>query len=210
MNDVDNFLADLRAVGLCAIIRCREPGVALPIARVLIEAGVKVLEVTLTTPDAVSTIRTLVTEAPLGVWVGAGTAISRSDVDAAQRAGARFLVTPTVSPAIAAGAEAGIPTLGGAWSPTEVLQAHEAGAAAVKIFPASSGGPAHMKAIRDPLPHIPLVAVGGVGLNDVAHYREAGAIGFGIGGPLIGDAARGGSTSQLFTRAEEFVQRCRS
>lgn len=199
------FLADLREVGLCAIIRCKEAGRALPIARTLIDAGVRILEVTLTTPDAVDVISTLAAEAPPEVWVGAGTAISAADVDRARDAGARFVVTPAVCPAIAAAAAVGMPSLGGAWTASEVLRAHELGATAVKIFPASSGGPSHLKALRDPLPHIPLVAVGGVGLEEIPAYRAVGAVGFGVGGPLIGDAAQGGSLDDLAARAVEFV-----
>lgn len=207
---VEEFLADLREVGLCAIIRCRESGRALPIARTLIESGVRMLEVTLTTPDAVDVIAELTAEAPTHVWVGAGTVISAGDTERAQAAGARFIVTPAVCRAIGAAAEAGLPSLGGAWTASEVLRAHEMGATAVKIFPASSGGPSHLKALREPLPHIPLVAVGGVGLEEIPAYRAVGAIGFGVGGPLIGDAAQGGSLEDLAERAVEFVAVCRA
>ncbi|MHA7861639.1 bifunctional 4-hydroxy-2-oxoglutarate aldolase/2-dehydro-3-deoxy-phosphogluconate aldolase [Tessaracoccus sp. Y36] len=208
--DQERFLAELKQSGLCAIIRCREAGFAEPIARRLIEAGVRMLEVTLTTPDAEETIRALAAEAPAEVWVGAGTVISAEDGERARASGSRFIVTPGLCPAIEAAASTGLPSLGGAWTASEVMEAHRRGATAVKIFPASSGGPAHLKALRDPLPHIPLVAVGGVGLDDIAPYRAVGAIGFGIGGPLIGDAARGGSLDALGERAEEFVRACRS
>ena len=204
-----NFLADLREVGLCAIIRCADSGVALPIARTLVEAGVRMLEVTLTTPDAEETIAALAAEATSDVWVGAGTVIQSADLRRAVGAGARFIVTPGLCPAIGAAADSGVPSLGGAWTASEVMQAHAAGATAVKIFPASSGGPGHVKALRDPLPHIPLVAVGGVGLPEIEQYRAVGAVGFGVGGPLIGDAAKGGSLDELGERARRFVEACR-
>lgn len=202
------FLDTLTRVGLCAIIRCASPGFAEPIGRTLLAHGVEVLEVTLTTPDALSAIEQLSAEAG-EAWVGAGTAITADDVSRAADAGARFTVTPAVCEAVRASSDRGLPVLAGAWTATEVLAAHDAGATAVKIFPASSGGPAHLKALRDPLPHIPLVAVGGVGLAEVEAFRAAGAIGFGIGSPLIGDAARGGSLDALADRAEQFVAACR-
>lgn len=204
-----DFLADLTETGLVAIIRCQEAGRALAIGRTLLEAGVGMLEVTLTTPDAVETIATLageVADGGSGAWVGAGTVISEDDLDTAVAAGARFVVTPGLCPAVAAASRAEVPSLAGAWTASEVITAHDQGATAVKIFPASSGGPGHLKALRDPLPHIPLVAVGGVGLAEIEAYRKVGAIGFGIGGPLIGDAARGGSLTELADRARAFVE----
>ena len=209
MSASEQFLHTLHEVGLCAIIRARQPGVALPIARTLVAAGVRLVEVTLPTPDVDEVLPTLAAEAPENVWIGAGTVITEADAARAQALGARFIVTPAACPAIAAASAAGLPSLGGAWTPTEVVNAHAMGASAVKIFPASSGGPAHLKALRDPLAHIPLVAVGGVGLDDLAGYRQAGAIGFGIGGPLIGDAATGGSLEELAARAAQFIEACR-
>lgn len=206
----DLFRAALLDTGLVAIIRCRDAGLAVPIGRTLIANGVRLLEVTLTTPDAEEAITTLAGEAPEDVWVGAGTVISVADVVRASGAGARFIVTPGLCPALEAAAQVHLPSLGGAWTASEVIAADAAGATAVKIFPASSGGPSHFKALRDPLPHIALVAVGGVGLDDIAAYREVGAVGFGIGGPLVGDAARGGPLDELGRRAEQFVQACRS
>lgn len=208
MPATQQFLTDLTEVGLCAIIRCKTSGTALPIARTLMGAGVRMLEVTLTTPDAIEVIAQLAGEAPAGVWVGAGTAISASDVERTMAAGGRFVVTPGLCPAIEAAASIELPCLAGAWTASEVMRASEQGATAVKIFPANTGGPPHLKALRDPLPHIPLVAVGGVGLHDIRPYRLAGAIGFGIGGPLIGDAARGGSLQELALRATDFVRAC--
>lgn len=206
---VDSFREALLETGLVAIIRCREAGLAVPIGRTLIDNGVRLLEVTLTTPDAEQAITTLADEAPEGVWVGAGTVITADDVVRAGDAGATFIVTPGVCPAIEVAAQVHLPSLGGAWTASEVIAAAAAGATAVKIFPASSGGVAHFKALRDPLPHVPLVAVGGVGLAEIGAFREVGAVGFGIGGPLVGDAARGGPLGELALRAQQFVEACR-
>lgn len=200
--------AELTREGLVVVIRCPEAGVAEAIGRTVVEAGVRVLEVTLTTPDALEAVAALRRIVPDAI-VGAGTVLTADDVEAAVAAGARFLVTPSWCEAVPAGIAAGVPVLAGAWSPSEVYQAHAAGAAAIKIFPASSGGPAHLRAIKDPFPQIPLVAVGGVGLNDVASYLSAGAVAVGVGGPLVGDAATGGSLSDLAERAARFVSACR-
>src|SRR5690606_21165317 len=100
------FLTDLTEVGLCAIIRCQSAGTALPIARTLIAAGVRILEITLTTPDAEATLRALTREAAPGVWVGAGTVISDDDVARATAAGAQFIVTPGLCAAIESAAAA--------------------------------------------------------------------------------------------------------
>ncbi|MGA4507828.1 bifunctional 4-hydroxy-2-oxoglutarate aldolase/2-dehydro-3-deoxy-phosphogluconate aldolase [Propionibacteriaceae bacterium G1746] len=210
MSNEEQFLTTLHETGLVAIIRCKDAGVAAPIGRTLIAAGVRLLEVTLTTPDAVEAIDELAVEAPDDVWVGAGTAITADDVAVAVGAGARFVVTPGVCPAIAAAHAQDVPSVGGAWTASEVIAAHAAGATVVKIFPASDGGPAHLKALRDPLPNVPLVAVGGVGLAEIEPFRAVGAVGFGIGGPLVGDAAKGGSLDELAARARQFVEACRA
>lgn len=206
----DAFRNVLFETGLVAIIRCKDAGLALAIGRTLIANGVRLLEVTLTTPDAEYAITTLALEAPEGVWVGAGTVITAADVVRASDAGATFIVTPGLCPALEAAAEVHLPSLGGAWTASEVMAADAAGATAVKIFPASSGGLGHFKALRDPLPNIPLVAVGGIGLAEIEPFRAVGAVGFGIGGPLVGDAARGGSLDDLATRTQQFVQACQA
>ncbi len=106
-------------------------------------------------------------------------------------------MTPAVTPSIASAAGRGIPVAAGAMTPTEAWTAMELGASVVKLFPASSGGPGFLKAVRDPFPGIPFLAVGGVGLQEVAAYLDAGALGVGVGGPLVGDAASGGDLDAL-------------
>lgn len=98
-----------------------------------------------------------------------------------------------------------MPVLPGALTPTEVLQAWRAGASAVKVFPASLGGPGYITALRGPLPEISLVPTGGVSIEAAPHYLKAGALAVGMGGPLIGDAAAGGSLDALRERAAALV-----
>lgn len=110
-----------------------------------------------------------------------------------------------MTPAVAAAVREGLPVLAGALTPTEAWQAMGSGASAVKLFPASVGGPAYLMSLRSPFPGIPFVAVGGVGLTDVEAYLRVGALGVGVGGPLVGDAASGGDLVALHERALAFL-----
>jgi len=98
-----------------------------------------------------------------------------------------------------------VPVLPGAFTPTEILSAWRAGTDAVKIFPASVGGPAYVRAVKAPLPDIPLVPTGGIALDDAPRYIEAGALAVGIGAPLVGDAGAGGDLGALRARAARVV-----
>src|SRR5690606_9494033 len=121
-------------------------------------------------------------------------------------AGASYVVTPASAEGERIAHELGLPVLAGALTPTEILAAHQAGAAAVKLFPASTHGPGYVRALRDPLPHVPLVPVGGVDSEAACAYLAAGALAVGVGSPLVGDAASGGSLDALRKRAAEFTQ----
>jgi len=99
----------------------------------------------------------------------------------------------------------GIPVLAGAFTPTEALTAMGLGAAAVKLFPSALGGPAYLRALRDPLPDVPFVPVGGVDVSLAAEYLAVGAIAVGVGSPLVGDAVRGGDLDALRARAAAFL-----
>jgi len=173
------FVADLAAARVLAIIRGRETAAVIETAVALLDEGIAFVEVALTTPGACD-----------------------ANVVAA---GAQFIVTPAVAPSIEAAADRGLPVAAGALTPTEAWTAVQRGASAVKLFPASLGGPALLKAVRDPFPDIPFLAVGGVGLADVEPYLEVGAIGVGVGGPLVGDAASGGDLEALRERARAYL-----
>src|SRR5690606_8513524 len=125
--------------------------------------------------------------------------------DRAVAAGAQFIVTPTLTASVEYAIRQGIGVLPGVFSPTEIQRGMDLGAAAVKLFPASALGPAFVKAVRDPFPGARIIPVGGVSVDTVGDFLEAGAFGFGIGGPLIGDAARpGGDLTALAERARAF------
>ena len=199
---MSGFVERLTAAGLVVIVRAPEAEDAVRVGRALLATGIQLVEVTLTTRDALTAIETLRQDAPEGAMIGAGTVLTTCQAHDAVEAGAQFLVTPALTDAVV-GAE--VPVLAGAYTATEAYAAMAAGAAAVKLFPASAGGPAYLKALRDPFPSIPFVPVGGITLDQVAPYLIAGAVALGVGGPITGDAVRGGSLDALTQRAQAFL-----
>jgi 2-dehydro-3-deoxyphosphogluconate aldolase/(4S)-4-hydroxy-2-oxoglutarate aldolase len=131
--------------------------------------------------------------------------LTEQDVELVTEAGGQFMVTPALAQSISESARLGIPVLAGALTPSEAYEAMNRGATAVKLFPASIGGPGYLKALRDPFPGIPFIAVGGVGLGEATGYWEAGAVAVGLGGPLFGDAGSGGELAPMRERARSFV-----
>ncbi|MFD6666798.1 bifunctional 4-hydroxy-2-oxoglutarate aldolase/2-dehydro-3-deoxy-phosphogluconate aldolase [Micromonospora chalcea] len=200
-----NLVAELAAARILAVIRGTDTAGAIAAGTALLAEGVRVVEVALTTPDAARAVEALRAVAPAGSLVGAGTVLTAADVAEVAAAGAQFVVTPAVVESIAEAARLGLPVAAGAFTPTEAYTAMRLGASAIKLFPASVGGPAYLKAVRDPFPDIPFVAVGGVGLADLPGYFAAGAIAVGVGGPLVGDAASGGDLDALRQRARAYL-----
>lgn len=198
----DEFLALVSSERIMPIIRSDDRGKAVMIGRTLIEVGYRVLEVSLTTADALGVITELNEQG--SAQVGAGTVLTAGDAMAARAAGATFIVTPAVTASIAAAAEVGLPVLAGALTPTEILSARDAGASAVKVFPAELGGPAYLGALRAPFPDIPLIPVGGVTLATGREYLDHGAIAVGVGSPLTGRTSHSLDAVALARRAEAF------
>ncbi len=212
-----SFPARLAESRIVAVIRGTDGPAAVETALALLAEGLRLVEVTLTTPGALRAIEQIRSHAPQESLIGAGTVLTPRHVSDAAEAGAQFLVTPAVVSSVAAGAAAGLPVLAGALTATEACSAMEEGAAAVKLFPASLGGPAYLTALRDPFPHVPFVAVGGVGLAEAEAFLRAGAVAVGVGGPLVGSAASpaagttGGDLTGLRERARAYLdvaQRC--
>ncbi len=200
-----DLTAELAATRLLAVIRGTDTAAAIATGTTLLAEGVSIVEVALTTPGACEAIEAIRATAPEGSLVGAGTVLTTADVADVAAAGAQFVVTPAVVESIAESARRGLPVAAGAFTPTEAYTAVRLGASAIKLFPVSVGGPAYLKAVRDPFPDIPFVAVGGVGLADLPGYFAAGAIAVGVGGPLVGDAASGGDLDALRERARAYV-----
>jgi 2-dehydro-3-deoxyphosphogalactonate aldolase len=173
------------ALPLVAILRGITPPEAAAHTRALLAAGFDTIEVPTNSPDWAESVRRIVALAPQAL-VGAGTVCSSADLDALQAAGGRLAVSPHVDPALVADAVArGLVVLPGALTPSEVFAAWRAGATAVKLFPVSSLGPGHVRALRAVLPPaLPLLAVGGIGSGNLGDYLRAGCIGAGLGGEL--------------------------
>lgn len=199
------LLAGVRRTRLLAIVRGTDGAAAARAALAAMEEGFHYVEIALTTPGALEAISEVRAAAPAGSFVGAGTVLTKQDVDGVALAGGQFMVTPSLAPSIEEAAGRGFGVLAGALTPSEALEAMRRGATAVKLFPASIGGPGYLKALRDPFPEIPFIAVGGVGLDEAAGYWDAGAIAAGLGGPLFGDAASGGDLAPMRERARRFV-----
>lgn len=196
------ILHELRESGVVAVLRADAPDRLEDAASALVGAGVLCLELTMTTPGALEWLSRLQRGLPNEAVLGMGSVTTAEEARQAIDAGARFIVSPGVCPdVVAATIEAGVGAYPGAWTPSEVLSAWASGASAVKLFPAAIGGPAHLRQLAGPLPDIPLIPTGGVGIDAIAQYVAAGAVAVGLGGPLLGDALSGGSRTELEQRA---------
>jgi 2-dehydro-3-deoxyphosphogluconate aldolase/(4S)-4-hydroxy-2-oxoglutarate aldolase len=186
-----------------AILRAENAERADDVAAVLLENGIGSLELTLTTRGALEAVERLASKVPDGTDLGMGTVLTAAEVDRAVDAGARFVVSPAVVPeVIDAAVRHGIASYPGAFTPTEIYTAWSAGASAVKLFPGGALGPGYLKAVRAPLPDVPLIPTGGVDVEAVGAWLDAGAVAVGLGSPLIGDAlAPGGDLAALAARA---------
>lgn len=148
--------------------------------------GLRELEITMNSPQACELIRLANNLAGDAVRIGAGTVLTERDLDAALAAGAQFIVTPVVNEAIIRRCVAArVPVFPGAYSPTEIVRAWDLGATMVKVFPADQLGPGYIRNVKAPLPHIRLLPTGGVSLETLPAFINAGADGFGVGSPLF-------------------------
>ncbi len=189
--------------GIVAILRAPTADGFAAVADVLVEAGITALEVTLTSRGALDALAGLCRQLPGSVTVGAGTVLSADDAKAAVDAGATYLVSPVLDPDLVAAST--VPFIPGTYTPTEIYAAHRAGASLVKVFPAARLGPDFVRNVRGPLPGIRLMPTGGINIEDIADWLFAGADAVGVGSPLIGDAAAGGSLTALAARARHAV-----
>lgn len=186
MHPMNRRLAD--AVVVPVVRMSREDRAETAVA-VLADEGISAFEMTMTTPGALRLIGRLRERG--AALIGAGTVTTPEQAADCVAAGAEFVVAPVVFPDVAARcADLGAPCYLGAATPTEILAAHRAGAAAVKVFPAAQlGGPGFVKAVRAVFPEIALMPTGGVGLANIADYLDAGALCVGMGGKLVDEAA---------------------
>jgi 2-dehydro-3-deoxyphosphogluconate aldolase / (4S)-4-hydroxy-2-oxoglutarate aldolase len=176
----------IEKIGIVPVIRTATPQEARFAAEAVWEGGIPIVEITMTIPQALDVISDLVKTMPR-LLVGAGTVVNQDLALQCFDVGAQFLVTPGFSQkTVAAAHNLDILIMTGALTPTEVMTAWDAGVDFVKIFPCSNmGGPSYIKALKGPLPHVPLVPTGGVNLETAADYIHAGAAALGVGGELV-------------------------
>lgn len=196
---------------LVAILRTHAVGQIRPVAETLASCGVSCLELTFTIPGMPARLARLTSQLAADVTLGAGTVTSLEQARAAVEAGAAFLASPMLCHDVLDYAvERRIPYYPGAWTATEVAAAWSAGASAVKLFPASSGGAAHLRQLHEPFEDIAFLPTGGIDAKSALAFLRAGAIGVGVGSRLVGDALNGGDLAALAARAREFVAAVRS
>jgi 2-dehydro-3-deoxyphosphogluconate aldolase / (4S)-4-hydroxy-2-oxoglutarate aldolase len=193
---------------IIAIIRGANPKDVLHISQALYEGGIRALEIALNSEKALSSIEEVTVEMGDRMMVGAGTALDPESARAALFAGAKFILAPTLNiETIKMTKRYGAVSIPGAYTPTEILQAYEAGADMVKIFPASSLGPGFVKDIHGPLTQIPLLPTGGVDLNNIGAYIKAGAAGVAVASSLVNTKAAVTESylQELTEKAKQFV-----
>jgi 2-dehydro-3-deoxyphosphogluconate aldolase / (4S)-4-hydroxy-2-oxoglutarate aldolase len=181
-----SLLERLRSAVVVAVVRAPDADSALAGIGALVAGGVRAVEVTYSTPEAATVIARLRRELGDDVVVGAGTVTSAEQAAESAAAGAEFLVSPGTTERVASAMrETGIPFALGTLTPSEVMRAVELGAHMVKVFPGSLGGPDYLRALREPLPDVPLVPTGGVTPGNVREWLDAGAFCVGAGGSLV-------------------------
>ncbi|MEU9113056.1 bifunctional 4-hydroxy-2-oxoglutarate aldolase/2-dehydro-3-deoxy-phosphogluconate aldolase [Streptomyces sp. NPDC048483] len=203
-----DFSTALRAERLVAIIRGKDAEASFRTVMTLAEEDIPLVEVSLSGHDALTVIGRARAELGDAAWLGAGTVLSAGDARRAAEAGANLVVTPGLGAGLEESVRQGLPTLAGVLTPSEVIAADALGVSALKLFPASVGGPGYLQALRAPFPELPFVPVGGVDAATASAYFAAGAVAVGVGSPLIGDAADGGDLDALRGRAAEFKAAC--
>lgn len=198
----------IRETGVIAIMRAQSSEQLVAAAEAIKGGGVRVIEVTMTTPGALEVIAQATAKFGDAVLFGAGSVLDPETARAAMLAGAGFIVAPTLKQAtIALCNRYSIPVMPGCYTPTEAQTAWEAGADMVKLFPASVGGPDLVKAIRAPLPQLEIVPVGGVNLDTAAEFIRKGSAALGVGSSLVNQKLLdAGDMAELTQRAEAFIQ----
>lgn len=204
MTALASFTAHFAACPLVAIVRGIRPAEAEAIGEALIEAGIRIIEVPLNSPEPLNSIARLARRFGGEATIGAGTVLDPAEVARIAAAGGQIVVSPDANPAvIAASAAAGLVAAPGYFTPTEGFAALRAGAHVLKLFPAEAAGPRVLKAQRAVLPpDVPIVVVGGIGPETMGAYLDAGANGFGLGSGLY---SPGRSAASVGERARAYL-----
>jgi 2-dehydro-3-deoxyphosphogluconate aldolase/(4S)-4-hydroxy-2-oxoglutarate aldolase len=208
MLDRIEVVRQIEQLGIVAVIRLRDPGKLRAVVDAIVAGGVRALEVTMTVPGAVELIGGLAPTLPEGFLLGAGTVIDAATARAVIDAGAQFVISPVFRrEVIDACHEGGVPAAPGCFTPTEILDAHEAGADIVKVFPATALGPQYIKDVRAPLPQVKLMPTGGVTPDNAGDWIRAGAVAVAAGSSLLDAAAiESGRFEVITANARRFVE----
>lgn len=206
MNKSDT-LTRLQDGGVVAVLRAPDGDGALRAVDALLAGGIRGIEITYTIPDAAEVIASLAGRRDTDIVLGAGTVLTPLQATEAAEAGAQFIVTPGTNPTLANAVIAtGVASVLGAFTPSEVIDVLSLGADAVKIFPASVGGPSYLKMLRGPLPDVALMPTGGVTVDNVGDWFGAGAFCVGAGGDLCSAAMiANGQWGEIERRAAAFM-----
>jgi len=194
--------------GVVAIIRADSSAQLIDAAKALAEGGITAMEVTMTTPDALQVIRDVSQALGDGILMGVGTVLDTETARMALLAGAEFVVTPVMKPDIIQLCNRYSKLIAcGAYTPTEALAAHEAGADFIKIFPADTLGPGYIKAIRAPLPQLQIIPTGGVDIHTAGDFIRAGCVAVAAGSSLVSkEILKTGDWAKLTATAKAFVE----
>lgn len=194
--------------GVVAVIRADSSAQLMDVAKALEAGGVTAMEVTMTTPNAIDVIRAVRAEMGDRVLMGVGTVLDTETCRAALLAGAQFVVTPVMKPdVIQLCNRYSVPIVAGAYTPTEALAAHEAGADFIKISPADGLGPGYIKALKAPLPQLQIIPTGGVDIHTAGDFIRAGCAAVAAGGSLVSkEVLKSGDWAKLSDTARAFVK----
>ena len=191
-SQVLKFIEDYKAV---AVLRLPSPELYDPVEEALISGGVKIIEITMTTPNALDIIKAATSKKRSDCVIGVGSVTDADTTEKAIDAGAQFVVSPVVKKSVIETCQkhqvAAIP---GAFTPTEIDFAHELGADIIKVFPAGTLGPSYIRAVLAPMPHLKLMPTGGVTPDNVSGWIQAGAVAVGLGSALVDDASLANKT----------------
>lgn len=208
MSEKEKNLQEMIDGGVVAIVRVESARQAIEVCGAIARGGIKPIEVTMTVPGAIDVIKEFKSAMKDKVLVGAGTVLDPETARAVILAGAEFIVTPTLNlRVIEMCRRYGKIIIAGAFSPTEILTAWEAGADIVKVFPATVGGPQYLRDIKGPLPQINLVPTGGVDLENTPDFIRAGAVAVAVGASLVDKTALSEGRYDLITeKAKRFIE----
>ena len=201
------IVAAIEQAGVVAVIRLQDPASLRAVVDALVTGGIRTLEVTMTVPRAIEIIAEIAPTLPEGFLIGAGTVLDADTGARAIAAGAHFVVSPVLRRAVIDECHRhGRPVVPGCFSPTEILDAWDAGADIVKVFPATSLGPGYFRDVRAPLPQLKLMPTGGVSVENAGDWIRAGAVAVGVGSALVDvEAIRSGDYGAIVTKAQRIV-----